>query len=142
MANCCYYRYCSAAGLPYPNRSRKPDSTKREMGLGLVLGWGLINAPVVLECADEVDTGKHRYPIRWLLYRIDVLVDVLVLEIKLRQLLDVVELERFANGRPLRVLVGNAQRRCCDSDRRSGCPRARPRNVDCRCNGGTGGGCN
>jgi hypothetical protein len=76
-----------------------------------------------------------------LLYRVNVLVEVLVLDIEFRQLLDVIELELLANGRPLRVLVGDAPRRRCDDDGRSECPPARPRNVDCRCNGGTGGGC-
>lgn len=46
-----------------------------------------------------------------MLYRVNVLVDVLVLDIEFRQLLDVVELELLANGRPLRVLVGEAPRR-------------------------------
>jgi hypothetical protein len=46
----------------------------------------------------------------WLLYRVNVLVDVLVLDIEFRQLLDVVELALLANGRPLRVLVGDDPR--------------------------------
>ena len=69
------------------------------------------------------------------------LVEVLVLDMEFRQLLDVVELELLANGRPLRVLVGDAPRRGDDSDTSSGCPPTRPRNVDCRCCGDTGGGC-
>jgi hypothetical protein len=100
----------------------------------------------VLDDADEAETEVANVDIErilWLLYRVNVLVDVLVLDIEFRQLLllDAIELELLANGRPLRVLVGEAPRRCCDSDRRSGCPPARPRNVGCRCNGGTGGGC-
>ena len=64
-----------------------------------------------------------------------------VLGIEFRQLLDVIEVELLTNGGPLPVLVDDSPHRCRDSDRRSGCPPARPRNVDCRCNGGTGRGC-
>ena len=98
----------------------------------------------MLDDADEAETEVANVDterILWLLYRVNVLVDVLVLDIEFRQLLDVVELELLANGRPLRVLVGDAPRRGGDSDTSSGCPPTRPRNVDCRCSGGTGGGC-
>ena len=96
----------------------------------------------MLDDADDAETEVANVDterILWLLYRVNVLVDVLVLDIEFRQLLDAIELELLANGRPLRVLVGDAPRRCCDCDKRSECPPARPRNVDC--NGGTGGGC-
>ena len=63
----------------------------------------------------NVDTER----ILWLLYRVNLLVDVLVLDIEFRQLLDVIELEMLANGRPLRVLVGDAPRRRCNINRRS-----------------------
>ena len=59
--------------------------------------------------ASKETSGIER--ILWLLYRVNALVDVLVLDIEFRQLLDVVELELLANGRPLRVLVGDAPRR-------------------------------
>jgi hypothetical protein len=94
----------------------------------------------VLDDADEAETDVANVDIErmlWLLYRVNVLVDVLVLDIEFRQLLDVVELELLANGRPLRVLVGDAPRRGGDW---SGSPTPRPRNADCRGNGGTGGG--
>ena len=61
----------------------------------------------------KVDTQR----ILWLLYRVNVLLDVLMLDIEFRQLLDVVGLELLANGRPLRILVGDAPRRGYDSDR-------------------------
>jgi len=68
----------------------------------------------VLDDADEAETEVANVDterILWLLYRVNALVDVLVLDIEFRQLLDVVELELLANGRPLRVLVGDAPRR-------------------------------
>ena len=99
----------------------------------------------MLDDADDAETEVANVDterILWLLYRVNVLVDVLVLDIEFRQSLDVIELEQLlANGRPLRALVGDVPRRYCDSDGRSVRPPARPHNVDCRCNGGTGGGC-
>ncbi len=90
----------------------------------------------MLEDADEEDTEVAKVDIErilWLLYRVNALVDVLVLDIEFRQL-EFIELELLANGRPLRVLVGDAPRCCCDGDRRS---LVRPRNVgadgDCVC---------
>ena len=97
----------------------------------------------MLDDADDAETEVANVDIErilWLLYRVNVLVDVLVLDIEFRQLLDVIELELLANGRPLRVLVGDAPRRCCDCDRKSLSPAPRPRNVVCGGNGGTGGG--
>jgi len=87
----------------------------------------------VLDDADEPETEVANVDterILWLLYRVNVLVDVLVLDIEFRQLLDEVELELLANGRPLRVLVGEAPRRGCDGDKGSGSPSPRPRNVE------------
>ena len=98
----------------------------------------------MLDDADEAETEVANVDIErvlWSLYRVNMLVGVLVLDIEFRQLLNDIELELLAKGRPLRVLVGDAPRRRCDINRRSECPPARPRNVDCRCNGGTGGGC-
>ena len=93
----------------------------------------------VLDDADEAETEVANVDIErmlWLLYRVNVLVDVLVLDVEFRQLLDVVELELLANGRPLRVLVGDAPRRGCNS----GTPPPRPRYDTCGGNGGTRGG--
>ena len=104
--------------------------------------WGL--RQLVLDDADDAETEVANVDterILWLLYRENVLAEALVLDIKFRQLLDVVELEPLTSGRPLRVLFGDAPRRGDDSDRSSGCAPTRPRNVDCRCSGGTGGGC-
>jgi hypothetical protein len=70
----------------------------------------------VLYDVDEAETEVANVDIErklWLLYRVNVLVDVLVIEF--RQFLDVVELELLANGRPLRVLIGDSPRRSCDS---------------------------
>jgi hypothetical protein len=44
---------------------------------------------------------------------VNVLVEVLVLAIEFRQLLDAEELEMVEAARPLRVLVGDAARRGC-----------------------------
>ena len=96
----------------------------------------------MLDDVDKAEAEVANVDIERILYRVNVLVDMLVLAIEFRQLLDVVELELLANGRSLHVLVGEAPRRCCDNDRRSGCPLARHRNENRRCNGGTGGGCN
>ena len=99
----------------------------------------------MLEDADNAENEVANVDIERtlrLLYRVNVLVDVVVPDIEFCQLPDLVELELLANGRPLRVLVGDALRRGCDSDRSSACPPTRPHTVDCRCNGGTGGGCN
>ena len=49
----------------------------------------------------------------WLLYRVNVLVEVFVLAMEFRQLLDAAELETEATARPLRMLVGEAAPRCC-----------------------------
>ena len=57
-----------------------------------------------------------------MLYRVNVLVNVLVLDIEFCQLLDVVKLELLSSRLLLRVLVGDAPRRCYDIDRRSGDP--------------------
>ena len=101
----------------------------------------------MLDDADDVaETEVANVDIErmlWLLYRVNVLVEVLVLDIEFRQLLDVVELELLANGRPLRVLVGDAPRFACGENDRtsSGGAACRPRNGDCKCNGGTGGTC-
>ena len=86
----------------------------------------------VLEDAHDAETEAVNVDIErrlWLLYRVNVLVDLLMLHIEFRQLLDVVELELLAKGRPLRVFVGDAPRRGCDSDRSSGCPPTQPRIV-------------
>ena len=90
----------------------------------------------MLDDADDVaETEVANVDIErmlWLLYRVNVLVEVLVLDIEFRQLLDVVELELLANGRPLRVLVGDAPRLVCGENERtsSGCAACRPRNGD------------
>jgi hypothetical protein len=70
---------------------------------------------LVLDDADEVDmvvANVETERILWLLYRVNVLDDVFVLDVELRQLLlDVAEPELLGNGRPLRVLVGDPVRR-------------------------------
>jgi hypothetical protein len=76
----------------------------------------------VLDGADDAETevaNVHTEQMLWLLYHVNVLVDVLVLDIEFHQLLNVVELELLTNGRSLRVIVGDAPRRCCDKERRS-----------------------
>jgi hypothetical protein len=75
----------------------------------------------VLDGADDAETevaNVHTKRMLWLLYHVNVLVDVLVLDIEFRQLLNVVELELLASGRSLHVIVGDAPRRCCDKERR------------------------
>jgi len=67
---------------------------------------------LVLDDADEVDTvvaNVETERILWLLYRVNALDDVFVLDVELRQLL--LELELLFNGGPLRVLVGDPVRR-------------------------------
>jgi hypothetical protein len=49
----------------------------------------------------------------WLLYRVNVLDEVFVLAMELRQLFDAEELEMLETVRPLRMLVGEAARRDC-----------------------------
>ena len=69
--------------------------------------------------ANEAETEVVKVYIErilWLLCRINVSVNVLVLDIEF----PVVELELLASDRLLRVPVGNAPCRCYDSDRRSG----------------------
>ena len=46
---------------------------------------------------------------------------MLVLDIEFRQLLEVIEFELLSSDQLLRVLVGDAPRSCCGSDRRSEC---------------------
>jgi len=53
---------------------------------------------------------------------VNVLVEVFVLAIEFRQLLDADELEMFEAGRPLRVLVGDAARRGCSPFALAGVP--------------------
>ena len=48
-----------------------------------------------------------------MLYRVNVLVEVFVLDMELRQLFDAEELEVLGAARPLRMLVGDAARHCC-----------------------------
>jgi hypothetical protein len=62
---------------------------------------------LVLAEVANVDTER----VLWLLYRVKVLVEVLVLAIEFRQLLDADELEMLDTARPLRMLVGDAARR-------------------------------
>ena len=72
---------------------------------------------LVLDDANEVDSdivaaNVEAERILWLLYRVNAPVDVLVLDIELRQLLlDTADLELLVTGRPLRVLVGDQVRR-------------------------------
>ena len=76
----------------------------------------------VVDDADDTETEGINVDIErilWLLYRVNVLVDLLMLHIEFRQWLDVVELELLANGQPLRLFVGDAPRLGCDSDRSS-----------------------
>jgi hypothetical protein len=58
----------------------------------------------------NVDTER----MLWLLYRVNVLDEVFVLAMELRQLFDAEELEMLEAARPLRMLVGDAARRDCD----------------------------
>jgi hypothetical protein len=57
----------------------------------------------------NVDTER----MLWLLYRVNVLDEVFVLDMELRQLFDAEELEMLETVRPLRMLVGEAARRDC-----------------------------
>ena len=75
----------------------------------------------VNEAETEVENVDIERILR-LLYRVRVLVNVLVLDIEFRQLLEVIELGLLSSSRLLRVLVGDAPRSCCGSDRRPGDP--------------------
>jgi hypothetical protein len=72
---------------------------------------------LVLDDADEVEmvvANVDTERILWLLYRVNTLDEVFVLEVEFRQLvLDIAELELLASGRPLRMLVGDPARRDC-----------------------------
>jgi hypothetical protein len=69
---------------------------------------------LVLDEAEDAETEVANVDterVLWLLYRVKVLVEVLVLAIEFRQLLDADELEMLDTARPLRMLVGDAARR-------------------------------
>jgi hypothetical protein len=69
---------------------------------------------LVLDEAEEAETEVANVDTErrlWLLYRVNVLVEVFVLAIEFRQLFDAAELEIPDTGRPL---VGDAARRDCD----------------------------
>ena len=71
---------------------------------------------LVLDEAEDAETDVANVDterVLWLLYRVNVLVEVFVLAMEFRQLLDAEELEMLETARPLRVLVGEAARRCC-----------------------------
>ena len=75
----------------------------------------------VNEAGAEVENVDIECILR-LLYRVRVLVNVLVLDIEFRQLMEVIEFKLLSSDQLLRVLVGDAPRSCCGSDRRSGDP--------------------
>lgn len=69
---------------------------------------------MVLDEPEEAETEVANVDTErmlWLLYRVNVLVEVFVLAMEIRQLSDAEEPEV---ARPLRVLVGDAARRDCD----------------------------
>jgi hypothetical protein len=69
---------------------------------------------LVLDEAEDAETEVANVATErmlWLLYRVNVLVEVFVLAIEFRQLLDAEELEILETPRPLRMLVGDAARR-------------------------------
>jgi len=71
---------------------------------------------LVLDEAEDAETEVANVDTErmlWLLYRVNVLVEVFVLAMEFRQLLDAEELEMLEPARPLRMLVGDAARRGC-----------------------------
>lgn len=71
---------------------------------------------MVLDEAEDAETDVANVATErmlWLLYRVNVLIEVFVLAIELRQLFDAEELEMLETVRPLRMLVGDAARRDC-----------------------------
>jgi len=95
---------------------------------------------LVLDEAEEAETEVAHVAterILWLLYRVNVLVEVFVLAIEFRQLFDEAELEILDTGRPLPV--GDAALRDCD------CSSPLPRGVvstSAEGDTGKGGDCN
>ena len=78
----------------------------------------------MLDDVDDVaETGVEKVDIERMLWLLYLLIEVLVLDIKFRQLLDIIKLELLVNGRPLRILVCDAPRFCCGENDRtsSGC---------------------
>lgn len=65
----------------------------------------------LLDVDDTLVANVDTLRVLVLLYRVKADVEVLVLDIELRQLFDAIELALDARGRPLRVLVGDAPRR-------------------------------
>jgi hypothetical protein len=73
---------------------------------------------LVLDEAEDAETEVANVDTErmlWLLYRVNVLVEVFVLVIEFRQLLDAEELEIVETVRPLRVLGDTARRGCGSS---------------------------
>ncbi len=81
----------------------------------------------------NVDTER----MLWLLNRVNVLDEVFVLAMELRQLFDAEELEMLEAARPLRMLVGDAARRDCGCS--GGSPLARAGDPTTKGDTGEGG---
>jgi hypothetical protein len=71
---------------------------------------------LLLDEAEDAETDVANVDTErmlWLLYRVNVLVEVFVLAMEFRQLLDAEEFEMLETVHPLRVLVGDTARRDC-----------------------------